>query len=320
MEDNTNAESHQNESAWWVHAFCWWILLIPILRCTRTRNYDERMFGSMRLIHEILFHPLCITLFILLSVILVIYNSRIKAPVIANVLTICKLALLFIILFFAFNPHALDKLPQIPYSLLFLYSAICISYGALKKWAIVLWVPIWFISLIYRLTEYAHIEITRRTLSDVFGATWEEAAPYITCVNCLILLLCIVLSINIAILIHLVLKKERRSSLISTGFFFGSLLILGLLPIKNLMRMDESDIWPLGSTAWITWESTQAIFDMQRMEHISNMPPGKDTHAGYATIPDNGSVSGNRHVEINAYHRDTTPWLKKINNLIINFY
>ena len=242
-----------------------------------------------------------------------------------NAITACKLTLLLIVIFFLFNPHSIDKLPQLPYSLLFLTSAICISYGAFRWGAIFIWAPIFFLSLIYRLTEYAHIKITHWNLLEVFGSTWEDAAPYFSFINCMLLLFFILLSIGTAILIHRILRNERKSKILCTGFISGSLLVTGLFPVKNDIRMAENDIWPLGNTAWMGWESTKALVNIQRIKKITHMLPDKDTHVTFNTVPDNSSIICimhigesvcSSHLGINGYHKDTTPWLKTVNNLI----
>ena len=174
-------------------------LLFPIFCYFGDQQYGVWAFGSMSLIHRIIFHPFCLLTLILLSAGLCIYNRQAKSTCIMNAITACKLTLLLIVIFFLFNPHSIDKLPQLPYSLLFLTSAICISYGAFRWGAIFIWAPIFFLSLIYRLTEYAHIKITHWNLLEVFGSTWEDAAPYFSFINCMLLLFFILLSIGTAI-------------------------------------------------------------------------------------------------------------------------
>lgn len=315
----------QHISIWWFF-ICYCIsLLIPIFCYMGDQQYGVWAFGSMSLIHRIIFHPLCLTTLILFCVGLCIYNRRAKAPYTISILTACKLTLLLIILFVLFNPHAFDKMPQLPYSLLFLISSICVSYGSLRWGAIYLWAPILFLTLIYRLTEYAHIQINHWNLLEVFGTTWEDAAPYFSLTNCMLLFFFILLSIGIAILMHRILRKERKSSIICTGLISGCLLVIGLFPVKNDIRMAENDIWPLGNTAWIGWESTKALVNIQRIKKITHMLPENDTHVEFNTIPDDSSVIciihiGESvcasHLGINGYHKDTTPWLKTVNNLI----
>lgn len=292
---------------------------IPMERCTT----DERF------VWDIAFHPATSWVCLFLTVLMGLICKWRKKACLLPVKTCSLLLLLCTICYFLLNPASADGfVPFVP-SLLFFSALVCLSVALLRKWAMLVWFPVFILTIIDRVADYRHVSLAFSNLIELFGASWVDFKDYLTAVNVSGMLLAICFSAVAFYPFCRLLRKNSRWTLMSHSFLCFA-LAAGLLQCgQHVMEQNRKLLWPMGSTLSISYHSCRALKNIHGIHVMcSNLPGKNQTHAVTDLIAPNSGIVCIVHVgesvradrlSLNGWHQKTTPWLDEQKERLINF-
>ena len=214
-------------------------------------------------------------------------------------------------------------------TLLYTMGAIYVCYGFLRHWSVALFSLLFIPAFLQGAIRFRYdVDFDAHLLSEIIGASPQDAIRFITPVNCGILLSIILGSIAIIAAMLYTLKRESRKSAI----LFGAICVLLSTalsfkfnkplwePIGNRSHAPEGFLIRLNKGIQIAQLSQKQILRMAAaVPSPSSQPSSVKPEAltkGTICMLHIGESVRNDHLSISGYHRPTTPFLESVPNLI----
>lgn len=226
----------------------------------------------------------------------------------------------------AFNPDRFKHLAQLPLSLLFFISFWALGKAIFGKLSYL----IWFFSLFILMAVYAavfqNMVLSAENIMELLGCSWQDAKSYFTPGTVALLFLAVFIAVAAYHPVYLSMRKESRWTMAFQGFLCSTLLLVSLRPLETRLQTGPFYMWPLGRLETLSFDTARAVAFIYRTKVMTaNLPPQGTTGATCTTVQQGSGVICLLHVgeslradhlSVNGWYRDTTPWLKKQENLI----
>lgn len=266
---------------------------------------------------------------IIVSVAVVLVAKKVKCPLFVSSAVFWCVFLMAAIFNLSLNYEVHTTVHQLPNALMVTASLLLLSYAVCRRYFVVLWVPLLcvlaFVNIAYH--EY-DIVVDSTVLAQIQNATLNEICTYTTFRNLSLTCLFLV-AIGLALwALHRVMKRERRLSLLCSGVLLLMFCIVCRQYLQPLRCNVSCGLWPVKSMS--NFAKTAYAGRMSQDKFIASLQaltsPADDESQGRALNGNEGiviifhigeSVRAD-HLSINGYHRETTPHLKQVAN-IVNF-
>lgn len=219
----------------------------------------------------------------------------------------------------------------IDYTITVLYTmgAFYVCYGLMRHWSVALFSLLFIPAFLQGAIRFRYdVDFDAHLLSEIIGASPQDAIRFITPGNCGILLSIILGSIVLIAAIPYTLKRESRKKAIS----FGTLCVLLSAalsvtfgkplwePIGNRSHAPEGFLIRLNKGIQIAQLSQEQILHMAKAVPSPSLQPSsvkpEALAKGTICMLHIGESVRNDHLSISGYHRPTTPFLESVPNLI----
>lgn len=238
------------------------------------------------------------------------------------------LLFLIVLLYVLLNPWFLASFPQMPISIALTVALACLSIACFSWGTYLVWPAVFLLSLYSYICKIQKISINEDILIQIFSTSWKDAQNYCSPTYMLLLVGAVVLSVFSWHVIYCVLKRCKKLLLISHGLVMLTCSLFTMFLIAGHIDVNEKYVWPLGNAQKICYDAKKALSSIRksrslfaRLPHVSDIDAKLDTikkNEGVIFILHVGESLSSNHLQINGYHRDTTPWLSCQKN-IINF-
>lgn len=224
---------------------------------------------------------------------------------------------------------AFASLWQLHFPLLLTMGCLCLTWGILRRWALLFWGPFMAVELLQFIGFHQYgSRINSLVLAETFEASLEEAMAYLTPLN-LVLMVPLLLLVLLFIWLQLrFLSKCTRAELLNTGLLFCGLCGL----FASCLRPAGQTVnyyWPACEVPELVKAVTEALtINEATINQVEGLPSPADKHSTLATLSGKEGVVLVLHIgesiradrmSINGYERLTTPFLATCGSQLINF-
>ena len=215
---------------------------------------------------------------------------------------------------------------QLPITALGCAGFIFLLFAILGRWCLVLWIPFLYIQIIQAVSfSRLGVRFSSGIFAEIMHASHAEIINFVTFQNISGLILAVFAAFAAGILHYRVVRKCNRYCLAKTGFILLSCfyVLLAFVPHNNRISLIP---YPAQETHALVTAGDLAIDqDAHTLLLVTKLPSPADAPS---TAPVISEVTGTicilhigesvlaNHLQLNGYHRSTTPWLSKQQNLI----
>ena len=206
----------------------------------------------------------------------------------------------------------------------------CIGYALLRRWCILIFAPIFLLSLLLLGAYYQYgTVLTPDLIVQITSASETEIKDHVTPANITIIFLVVVVSIAWAYVVCRVLKRESRLSLLSGGTILGVAFYVAFFlgtPQHEELSEHATPVGKVGKLCFLIQEGESERAKLRRLvvglpspaEQPSSCDVLKECQGVVCILHIGESVRADR-LSLNGYkENDTTPWLAA-NSQLINF-
>lgn len=225
-----------------------------------------------------------------------------------------------------FNRFVLDEWLHLPFNMLLLVALWCLSRAVLGRFFHIVWLPFLLIVFIDYVAASQGFIVSTDNMVQVLAASWHDMATYLSAANIALVLLAILLAGGSSLCLGLVLRRERRSSLLCCGSLCMLLVLGGLRFLEGHVWPGKAFMWPVGNLEVLAFHSVRGEYQIMQMGRLmQNLPPIGTTEAESGVLGGNegvvcilhvGESACAGHMAFNGYQRNTTPWLGRQENLV----
>lgn len=255
--------------------------------------------------------------------------KKTKNPILVSPVAFWSMFLLAIVLNVSMNYEAHTTLHQLPNALQVTSGLLLLSYALLRRYYVLVWMPLLVILALVNIAYYEHgIMVNATVLAQIQNATFDEFCTYVTFRNVSLFLLLIIAIIGVFWLLHRAMRKERVFTLVSSGILLIVFCFLARYYMQPLICNASCGLWPIKSlsnfatTAYVGSKGQdRAIAKLQSLKSPADEASRSVAlkgNEGVVVIFHVGESVRADHLSINGYHRETTPHLKQLAN-IVNF-
>lgn len=224
------------------------------------------------------------------------------------------------------NLYAYSTPWQLHLSVLMSMGFMLLIWALLRAGAIVFWV-VFLVLEIMQICGYEQYgsRINSLVVAETIEASWEEALAYMTPINLGMLALSVVLSALFCWGLRRTLRKQQSLAMFNAACLFGGAsLAFGLLVPPDKQKQDF--YWPLPEIPLLYSAASEALTineaTINQVESLSSPTEQPSTlHTlkggeGVVLVVHVGESIRADRMSLNGYERDTTPWLRRQQNLI----
>lgn len=227
-----------------------------------------------------------------------------------------------------FNAYFFETIGQFPLILLLNIAALCLGVVLLRKVSYAVWLVVFILSLAAQAAKAEGAIVDFKNLMEVFATTWNDAKIYLTWKNVLLAVAGIPLSLLAYHLIYQWIRKRNGYTVGMTGSVALGLFLMGNGLLRDRIPCGQQFIWPLGNSEYFLTEGIKAVVGLHRINDVLGKIPDAECAQPTAVITPKdsdvicilhiGESVRADHLTINGWHRNTTPYLQSVEN-IINF-
>ncbi|MBE6409312.1 MAG: phosphoethanolamine transferase [Akkermansiaceae bacterium] len=224
---------------------------------------------------------------------------------------------------------AFASLWQLHFPLLLTMGCICLTWGLLRRWALLFWGAFMAVEMLQFIGFHQYgSRINSLVLAETFEASMEEAMAYLTPLN-LALMVPLLLLVVLFIWLQLrFLRHRSRMELLNTGLLFCGLcgaFASCLRPAGQTVNY----YWPACEVPELVTAVTEAFtINEATINQVEGLDSPADKHSSLPLLSGKEGVVLVLHIgesiradrmSINGYERPTTPFLASCGQQLINF-
>ncbi len=224
---------------------------------------------------------------------------------------------------------AFASLWQLHFPVLLTMGVICLTWGLLRRWALLFWGPFMAVEMLQFIGFHQYgSRINSLVLAETFEASMEEAMAYLTPLN-LVLMIPLVLLLVLFIWLQLrFFRRSTRTELLNTG-----LLFCGLCGVfASCLRPAGQTVnyyWPACEVPELVNAVSEALtINEATINQVEGLESPADRHSALTSLRGQEGAVLVLHIgesiradrmSINGYSRPTTPFLNSCGERLINF-
>ena len=215
---------------------------------------------------------------------------------------------------------------QLPVTTLGNYGFILLLFALLGRWSLVVWVPFLYIQIIQAVSfSRLGVRFSSGIFAEIMHASHAEIMSFVTFQNIFGLVMAFLVATATGILQYRTLRKIGRTCLAKYSFVLLACFYILLAFVPHNSRISLIP-YPIEETYLLVSAGDLAKDqDIHTLLLVKQLPSPADAPSKAPVISDikgvvcilhiGESVLAN-HLQINGYHRPTTPWLNKQKTLI----
>lgn len=224
---------------------------------------------------------------------------------------------------------AFSSLWQLHFPVLLTMGIICLTWGVLRRWALLLWALFMAVEMLQFIGFHQYgSRINSLVLAETFEASMEEAMAYLTPLNLALMLPLALLLVLFTRLQLRLFRNSTRTELLNTGMLFCGLcgvFASCLLPTGQTVNY----YWPVCEVPELVNAVSEALtINEATINQVEGLESPADKHSTLMTLEGREGVVLVLHIgesiradrmTVNGYSRRTTPFLASCGSQLINF-
>lgn len=224
---------------------------------------------------------------------------------------------------------AFSSLWQLHFPVLLTMGIICLTWGVLRRWALLLWALFMAVEMLQFIGFHQYgSRINSLVLAETFEASMEEAMAYLTPLNLALMLPLALLLVLFTRLQLRLFRNSTRTELLNTGMLFCGLcgvFASCLLPTGQTVNY----YWPACEVPELVNAVSEALtINEATINQVEGLESPADKHSTLMTLEGREGVVLVLHIgesiradrmTVNGYSRRTTPFLASCGSQLINF-
>ena len=225
------------------------------------------------------------------------------------------------------NRELVQQTHQIANALLLSMGLMLASYGILRRFCFLLWMPLIFILTVkYAASSMYGISLNASTLAQVFNATADEIFVYLTYLNCFLIILLLGGISLCCYFIYKGLHKEHSLTLFSSAVFCFAALYISRYYMQPVYYNQDCGLWPIKELRSIGHQAMQGVKENEEIRNMVYALPSaadKPSHStvlqgneGVTIVLHIGESVTSDHLASHGYNRNTMPFVQSMSNII----